>query len=549
MTSEEPQKRKVWFITRPQRDPQFHSEALRALDVVTEHFTLEWRMNRDLQKAYEVQLNKDGLKRNNISKDGSGGRTWVAMLRTFSYVYLDDKKRLNLTKVGKEILAGEHVRANITKQILTLQIPNAYFLSSDFRPPFEDDFRIFPARFLLKLVNQSILKYYITKYEITFFAMTAKRNEDLATVTQKILLYRRSNGDEYKGVVKDIEEQYEHRSRSDSSARNFETAHGDVAHTFMLLCDYTNLVTYIRGVDSRLEVPSGKTDHLRDVLAEYDKKYLFRDAGRYSTLDLLAQANGLAFNSFKLTPYGEIKPASNQMKKKNKAIQILANHPNSAELSYSQRVELLCLEFSEEEAKKLVVSLDNSELAYSEDEFAKRYLSETNNLQFEDDTGKILEALGFDVVMRPNPVKPVLTQIEILAKYGDEFSCIFDAKNYHEKFALSSSLTSHMVSEYIPNYDGYDGRKITHFGYIVSNKLSGVKNLAIITSKAKLSIPDRDITGIMISAKALLGYLDYCKLNEISMEERCRIFVNAIQNKGYSTYHELLDAGLKHGSV
>lgn len=544
MTSEEPQKRKVWFITRPQRDPQFHPEALRALDVVTEHFTLEWRANRDLQKKYEGQLNKDGLKRENISKDGSGGRTWAAMLRTFSYVYLDDTKRLKPTKVGSKILAGEHVRENITKQILTLQIPNAYFLAKEFRPPYEEGFRIFPARFLLRLVSQSILNYYITKDEITFFAMTAKRNEDLYAVTQKILLHRKYNGIEKKGMVSDIEEQYEHRSRSDSSARDFQAAHGDVAHTFMLLCEYTDLVAYVRGDESRLEVPNGKRNHLLDVLAEYDERYLFRDAGRYPTLDLLAQANGLAAGSFKLTPYGDVKPAANNLKKINKAKQLLAMHPNPTELSYIQKETILCQVFPEDEAKKLTALLDNSELAFSEDEFAMRYLSEADNLRFEDDTGKILEALGFDVVMRPTPVNSVSTQIEILAKYGDDSCCIFDAKNYHNTFSLSASLTSHMASEYIPNYDGYDGRAVTHFGYIVSNKFSAERNLGKITDTVKRSIPDRDITGMMISAKALLGYLEYCKLNEISMEDRCRIFVNSIQNKGYSTYQELLRNGL-----
>ena len=120
MTENEPKDRKLWFITRPQRDPAFHPEALRALDAVTEHFTLKWKSNRDLQKEYERKLNEVGLKRPNISKDGSGGRTWAAMLRTFSYVYLDTDGYLRLTKVGREILEGKNERENIIKQILIM---------------------------------------------------------------------------------------------------------------------------------------------------------------------------------------------------------------------------------------------------------------------------------------------------------------------------------------------------------------------------------------------------------------------------------------------
>ena len=155
--------RKVWFITRPERDPTFHDDALRALQIATDNFSIIWYGNRDAHKRYEAVLVSEGLKRENISNDGSGGRTWAAMLRTFGYVYLNNDGYLVLTKVGQKILNKEKVRENISKQILTLQIPNAYFLDSGFRPKYEEGFQIRPARFLIRLVNQSILNYYVTK--------------------------------------------------------------------------------------------------------------------------------------------------------------------------------------------------------------------------------------------------------------------------------------------------------------------------------------------------------------------------------------------------
>ena len=110
--------RQIWFITRPERDPAFHIEALEALRSATNNFTLKWKGNRDLHKEYEQELINIGLKRNSISNDGSGGRTWAAMLRTFSYCYLNKEGYLILTKVGEEILKGNNVINNITKQIV-----------------------------------------------------------------------------------------------------------------------------------------------------------------------------------------------------------------------------------------------------------------------------------------------------------------------------------------------------------------------------------------------------------------------------------------------
>src|SRR5699024_9681578 len=139
--------RKVWFITRPERDPKFHIDALHSLQVATSNFSVKWHGNREVHKKYEYILASEGLKRQNISDDGSGGRTWTAMLRTFGYLYLNNKGYLVLTKVGKKILESEQVWANISKQILTFQIPNAYFLDSSFKPKYEDGFQIRPARF------------------------------------------------------------------------------------------------------------------------------------------------------------------------------------------------------------------------------------------------------------------------------------------------------------------------------------------------------------------------------------------------------------------
>src|SRR5699024_2238820 len=149
----------------------------------------------------------------------------------------------------------------------------AYFLDSGFRPKFDAEFQIRPARFLIHLVNQSVLNYYITKEEITFFALTAKKDSDLMEVTHKILNYRKASDNEKINMKKQVALIYDHRKRSDAVARDFTAAHGDVAHTFMMLCDYTGLVNYVRG--DALRLPTEMQKNTTDELAYYENRYPF----------------------------------------------------------------------------------------------------------------------------------------------------------------------------------------------------------------------------------------------------------------------------------
>lgn len=529
--------RKIWFITRPERDPKFHRDALLALYDATDGFNVKWSRNRAAHLSYERALNVRGIKREHVSSDGSGGRTWAAMLKTFAYVYTDENGYLKLTKVGKKILEGEKVRENVTKQILTLQIPNAYFLESGFRPSFEAGFRIRPARFIIKLANQPQLNYYLTKEEITFFALTAKKDNELASITDKIIHFRSSNATDKALMKQEIAEFYDHRERSDKGARDFEIAHGDVAHTFMLICDYTGLVEYIRGEALRVDPSNSKS--VAKEIGIFDLRYPFNL--RYLiSLQRMAENNGLDVDSYKASNYGLIKPATNKAKTANKIKELLANHPNIDELSHNDIKNILLNEFPPKEAEKHAYEIKQVVHQALNNDFVEGYLNEQDNLIFEDKTGEVFKAIGFDVEMRPKPTAKVETEIEILLKIGNKLSCIIDAKNYRTKFALSASLASHMASEYIPNYEGYDNREVAYFGYVTAADWSGEKNLEKISNLTKRAIPGRDIKGIMLSANVLLGFLDYCIDNNLPKQERVKLFLQSIENRAYSTVGEFL---------
>ncbi|WP_394189384.1 restriction endonuclease [Paenisporosarcina quisquiliarum] len=530
--------RKVWFITRPERDPVFHVDALRSLQTTTNNFSEKWSGERALHKRFEEVLANDGLKRQNISNDGSGGRTWAAMLRTFSYVYLDDLGKLKPTKAGLALLAGAKIRENVAKQILTLQIPNAYFLDSGFRPKFEADFQIRPARFLIRLVNQKELDYYITKEEIVFFALTAHQDKDLLSVTQKIKQFREADVSAKEEMKNQIAAAFEHRERSDKAARDFAAAHGDVAHTFMMLCDYTELADYVRG--DALRVPAEKQENTAQKLTELDVRYPFSKRYLISP-ERYAEHAGLDVDSYKASSYGSISPATNSAKSLLKAHQLLAKYPLIQTMSEEEILAILKQQLTDREARKYAALLADPQYSALNEDFVESYLNEENDRTFEDKTAEILKAIGFDVELRPKSVGAnVQTQIEILINTDEENICIIDAKMYRPKFPLSANLASHMGSEYLPNYQGYKGKNVSSFGYVTVSDWSGELNLKKITEKANVTIPGSNIKGALITANALLGFLDYCLDNEIDTEERKRLFMSCFTNQGYRTVGEMI---------
>lgn len=529
--------RKVWFVTRPQRDALFHKEALEALAKATDNFTVKWQANRDAHKNYEQCLIDIGLKRNSISKDGSGGRTWAALLKTFCYCYSNSAGYLVPTKVGLSLLKNENTRENIKKQILTLQIPNAYFLETGFKPKYSPDFAILPARFLIRLCTLTDLEYYITKDEITFIAMTAKKDSEFNIVANKIKQFRTLTKQEQEDLKALISSEFDHRERSDKGARDYYNAHSDVAHTFMLLSEYTGLVNYERGKNSRIYIDVDKVESVVENLNHYDSRYPFNNRYLFS-LERMAETNGLDINSYKATRYGNIKPATNMKKKLIKAKNLLSQYPNVSSYSYNELVNLLSSEFSKNDSIAIADSLGQyNTLSSIDDEFIHGVLNETNDREFEFKVGKILHELGFDVIMHPR-YKDERTEIDILVKYGNNLCGIIDAKNYKDKFSLSSSLSSHMISEYIPNYLNFDKCTLEFFGYVTAHDIGGKSNLNKITSKVQSNL-DKDIKGFMINAKTLLGILDYCIENNINKEDRVNLVLKLINNDIYTSFGQL----------
>ncbi|MBL5844578.1 hypothetical protein HV404_16885 [Bacillus sporothermodurans] len=332
--------------------------------------------------------------------------------------------------------------------------------------------------------------------------------------------------------------QFDHRERSDSDARDFASAHGDVAHTFMMLCDYTGLVDYVRG--DALRVPTDKHEATSKMLDYLDNRYPFNK--RYLiSLERFAENAGLDVDSYKASAFGALPPATNKGKSIRKVQRLLSPYPLIQGLNVEEITEILEQELSANEARKFAYELHKHTYEALNEDFVESYLYEENDRVFEDKTGEILRSIGFEVDMRPKPLgDDIRTEIEILVHVDEESICILDAKNYREKFTLSANLASHMASEYIPNYHGYEGKSVAYFGYVTANKFGGERHLEKISEKAKMINSEINVSGGILSAKALLGFLDYCLEHELNKEERKEKFISLFTNTGYDTVAEML---------
>lgn len=529
--------REVMFIPRPERDPQFHPEALKCLEIATNNFSEQWKGNRQLHKHYEAILAENDMKRNNISNDGSGGRTWAAMLRAYDYVYINEDGYLVPTKVGICLLNNIKVRENVSKQILNLQIPNDYFLSSGFRPKFSPDFQIRPARFIIRVANQPILDYCLTKEEITFFCLTAKKDNQIAEVTSNIVSFRNSSESGKEAIKSTISLSLDHRQRIDSAARNFEASYSDIANTFMILCEYTGFAVYDRGI--ALRIPAANHNTVKRELEEWERRYPF-DQRYLISLERFAEHAGLDVDSYKASFYGTLLPASRQKKIQSKVQKLLEPFPVVSELSLAELTEILHSVSDGDSIAKEIFS--NRPFTSLNQDFVEAYLTETNPLRFEDKTGEILKAIGFEVDMRPKALfhSNGKTEIEILIHIDDDTIAILDAKCYLDKFILDAAHASHMASEYIPIYQGYADKVVKYFGYITVSDFGGVSGLKGITTKAKRHDENTDVQGAIITAKALLGFLDVCLEQGISVEHRKKQFIALFTNTGYKNVSEML---------
>lgn len=529
--------RKTWWITRPERNPD-HKIALLALDKATNHFSnIKW--DHKSQINYEIWLGKLHAKRPGHSKNGSGGRTWVAMLKTFDYIYITKNRIIKPNEIALDIIKGINVYKNIRKQILILQIPNPYFLSSDFTRGslLPKDFQIQPIRFLLKLANDKRLGYKISEKEIIYFAITCHKNSDLDKSVNNIIKFRQMTNNQRSLLEAKIAKSFDHRVRKDSPQRTFEQNMKDVANTCMILAEYTYLAKRTKGQhDSLLYSNNQLADKRNKVLKKFDYRYPF-DKSCFSDIKASILREGLPVGKYKANYKSGEKTASAKSKDIRMVYSLINRHPELKNDTRNQIKHILMS--SDGMAPFKAIKFANLIKKYEQTNsfsktFQDQYLHEKDtanhnkNRQFELDTEYVLKHMGLDVEDHPEPVSSENNSNEnedAIITINNEYLILVDAKNYHNesdhsKFQLSAGLRNTMVNSYIKGYIGYKGMKPRYFLYVVANNATGLENMRHITDDSA-TILNNKCTGAIISANCLMqlaSYEDLHKANKLTNE-------------------------------
>lgn len=534
----------VWWIARPSRDPLDFVPALNDLQRTTNNFTDQWQGNRLVHERLESNLGKSGSKRDHNSQSGSSGRTWTSWLRDFGFIYFDDK-HLVLTSVGNALISGQNVYENITKQLLCYQLSNPISLE---KKTYSPDVNVHPHRFTLKVCLDSRLNGYLSVQEITLFCLPTLQDSQINQTITNILEFR-SGTEEFKQRQINDFESLDYRRRVDSSSRSFYENCLDITNTLLKHIEYTGLINRTSGRSSQpglhLKKDGGK---LQTLINQYDERYPF-DYRYLQSEAIFGERYGLDVSRFKSKPVTKNKVASSRSKQKLRVQRLLSKHIN---LPY-QELDIITKElqkagFSPTEAHKQALSVQDmqqDQVSQLNSEFINSYLNQKNDRDFEKQTNLIFKELGFSTAFHPKEVNEQPSagkrDVDILLRMKNDVVALIDSKNYHPSFALSSALSAIMGTEYVPGYEGFEEKHVRYFAYITANKFSGEKNIDDIRHKAEQTDSKfKDLSGTIISAKALLALLNYVQLNSINIQQSEEYITSLFNsNTTYATFAKI----------
>jgi hypothetical protein len=520
--------RRTWFITRPTRDAlSAHADLALAMKEVAggKH----WKGNKALHRALEQKLVEIGLKKGaEESTYGSSGRTWAALARTFGYWYPDQAGRVVIPPVTEAFAAGRDIPANVQKQILCYQLPNAYVRSTAFRPKYEDGYRVMPFRFLLRLLLDPMLGSYLTRDEVALLILPVKRDDQHGEVKKQILYYRAlAVGDgralaEREDLLGRLTEAYDHRDRADTQGIPYLAYVRDSANSHMIIMEAVDADWFERS-EGLIRLKLEFREVAFETLAEFDRLYPF--STRYDvSLQFFARHYGLDTGRRKSSGgAGKGSVATKASKRVALAVRTAEEYLKSHVLPSDEELIQRVVQRTGLPRTQVVQALEEHDyldqpyVSLPQSLIERYLLAATNSVywkEFEDLTMEIFRKLGVQAI-RPQGRSGANIETVLRLQMDDRtfYGGVADCKS-GGGFRLDPKLRDLMATSYIPQYSPFlwpDGESlpVRFFGYVVGSEFRGEANFLKIAAKAHAIAPMLGpIDGFVFHAASLLTLLE-----------------------------------------
>lgn len=252
-----------WWVTRPKRKLNSIPQVLATFSSLA--LDEEWQGQRDTHLSLEEALEQAGLKRVGERRDqmGGGARTYAAWVVSLGLIFKHESSgKIKLTLAGEDIMNGAPPVEVLKHQVLRYQFPSAFSTSRGVMVA--PRFRIRPFRFLLMLLSEQRLGYYLTQEEIGKIVITEAINESSQCfnhIVERIIDFR-TYGDSVLGD--DFREKY--ASRTTDSLEKVIDKLDHVANTIVNWIEFTQLAK--RNDDRRLMVLDDKKDEVRYIVRD-----------------------------------------------------------------------------------------------------------------------------------------------------------------------------------------------------------------------------------------------------------------------------------------
>jgi len=506
-----------WFVTRPKRRLVLLVDALKAFMVVAQGEV--WRGNRALHVLYENALETAGVKARGKRRDerAGGGRTYAAWLHAYGLWFEDSDGIVWPTFAGQDLLEGRQPRDILLHQLLNFQYPSPYSQRVKIHERFH---RIFPFRFLLKLLLEPRLEGVLRQREIGLYVITRAENEH-----------------SYNRVVQDIEtDRVLGSSDANISAllgdnwQKCYTKRGnvaelyDVANTFICNLEFTGLI-------DRTDEPG--TIKIRDGEEDTVKKLLSRKPkiiDRWDKPEVFQRKYGLGpYHLRDNRKFGKVRPITCGDAEAKKVVwtyyAITANEPliQLDDRLYQRISEQTGVQLNR--TRKIIEKLGVApsyewfeeryiQLAYSGPEGARAFEKATAGIFGENGLGFKTEWIG----SRPNSPDVLVIAIP---ENQDGYFGILDSKAYKD-YNLPGDHQRRMFVEYIPRYSTfkYSGQslQLKFFGYIAGGFQGDM------ASKLQRIADESNVSGFAMSAKNVVKLVRKHRENPFTQEELLRIF-------------------------